>query len=474
MRIDMAAPVKKSRLKLLWLLPLVVLPLVFLILLLLARGQLTRESLVGRLEEKYNCRAEIGAVEAGLLRNPGRIEIRNLALGERDAYVRNRTRLEERKPLELSLLRADRLVLDVSLAALLRGKIAIRELSAHGVQAETTRTKDGINTLKELFSSPEESGDSEQIRTAKAGRGEDDDGNEDASLSARDLIMPASIREVRVEDAVLYVNLEKYGTRVTCENVRLQLRDIEVDPDDLSHSNRAAIAVSGSVALDKLEAGSARYGKLNVQGTGEMTPFDAATGEFLPDIRCKLDIIDGSFVDVMPMLDAIESKIGDLENYGIKVEDLNLKGDIKKESLLHLRYHDDRYTLLGDTDFPFAQYTLTLAEGSWYDADDNEHAFEPKILLSPESTEKALLKVDEFVEDKVKIVSPKDAREVITKYFMEEGRLSVKFESDGDLGDPDVSLSSELPDLSEILKGTLEKLTEDPSKLIDGLLKLFE
>ncbi|HUF61931.1 MAG TPA: hypothetical protein VMN36_07630 [Verrucomicrobiales bacterium] len=438
-------------------------------------AQLTPERLVRKVEARWNCRAEMGETALRWSWSGAELKLRDVSLGERDRWVTDGAPPGDREPMREAVLRSEELRLSVASWPLLWGRIHVRELAAKGVQADITVPKEGENSLKSLLRRPgwEEKRKERRRRPGDRKRGGDDGGTEE-NLRVEDLPFAAWLDRAAIEDASIYVHLEKYGTRLVGSDVYVDATNIRVDPKALGRENHAELKMRGTATLDSAAIGGLVYGQLKLRGEGEAVPFDAKTGELEPELRCRFDVVDGSFIDVMPMLDKVEQRIGDLADFGIELDNLALKGNLRAESVLHLSYRDDLYTLLDDSELRFEQYDLALRSGSSYDGDANSHDFRCGLRLTPESTASALARLDRFVERKLKVVKPETVRQLIEQSMIDEDRLTVAFRSQGDFGDPHVKLTSDLPDLEELLKEAARELTKDPGSLIDGIRKLFE
>ncbi len=437
--------------------------------------QLTPERLVQRVEGRWNCRAEMGEAALRWSWSGAELKLRDVALGMRDRWVSDGVDPAAREPMREAVLRAEELRLSVASWPLLWGRIHARELAAQGVQADIVVPEKGENSLKTLL---RPAGWEEKPKDRRRRPGERKSGGEDGEaeegLHVEDLPFAAWLDRAAIDDAVIYLRMEKYGTRLVGSDVFVEATDIRVNPKALGRENHASLKVRGTATLDSAETGGMVYGQLKLLGEGEAVPFDAKTGELEPELRCRFDVVAGSFIDVMPMLDKVERRIGDFEDFGIELDNLALKGNLRAESVLHVAYRDDVYTLLDDSELHFDQYDLALRSGSSYDAGANGHDFRCGLRLTPESTAGALARLDRFVERKLKVVKPETVRRLIEESLIDEGRLTVAFRSQGDLGDPEVKLTSNLPDLEDLLKDAVRELTKDPASLIDGIQKLFE
>lgn len=421
----------------------------------------TSARLVSLLEKKFNCRAAVASVHVQWLGNPSRLEIRGLELYPRDAMATDRVALENRTaPSSAPLVTAEQLKLDVAFASLLVGRIDIRELSGKGIRAVATELEGGDSDLELLFADPDEV---EELMAEESGR-EERKKRGDHDFTVDTFPLPTHCRAAFLEDFQLAIVLPRRDVRVDLEKVSLRLTDVDISRHDVRNHNHAELNLDGTVRVTNLETGQP-YGTALLRGFGDVTPFDAATRIFMPEVFFQVDLLEGSNVDAIPLLDKVASKLRKLEDYGVALGDLTLQGDLKKEALVRFRYKDEVFTLTDASRFEFADFTLSLAEGSWYDADDDQHRFETGIRSSEALTEAALARVERLVEEKLKLPA-KPFRELIGRYLLENDRLQLEFVSEGELGSPEVTMATPLPSLEEILK----ELSKNPLDLIRSFL----
>ena len=422
---------------------------------------LSPEKLVERLEQRYPCRAEIGEVTT----TPGGVSITGLVLARRDEYVAKKIPHAEREPIKDPVLRCDLLQLDANWKSLFRGNLNIRELLVDGFHADIRLTADGRNTLAELFDSDD--GDDKSKLDKKKDRSGSKDSEEDR-LHIDELPVAGTLRQFTINNANVYVHLEKYKTRLTASDFNLEISDLAT----ALKSQPADAILSGAVALDDDASGGRRYGQLNLDGSGTITLFDPNSGFLDPRITCRMNTSDGSYIDVMPVLDRIEKKIGKLDRYGINLENVDLSGNLTKPSLFHVAYQEERYQMLDTSNLNFSRYRIDLRKGSWYELDDNLHEFAWALVLDADATRSARAKALKSIGKRIPFLPSETAVDMVMQPFMVDDEMHVKFRSNGALGKPEVDFLSDLPALDKLLKN--EDSIKGAVEALKGLKSLFD
>lgn len=461
----------KQRHWLRWLLGLLVLATIsFAVLIYLASHVFfSPDTLVRKLERKRNCRASIGQVEISLFSQPASVIIHDLALAERDDFAKDRVPLSKRPPITDPRVSGKRFALSVSLMPLLFGKLNVRDFSAEGVKAVMDRPEDGDNSLEVLFDKPDKVAKKRSPGTI----GSKEDENDEDHKTIDDLRFAPNLKSGRLEDCEFVLNLIDKQTTVRCHDVVVELTDFVADPSDLVGRNSAHVDLQGKVSFDHLER-DLHYGDLNLRGVGTVIPYDRKTRQLEPELTFRIDVLDDSRIETMPLIDAIIDKVGDLERFGIRLDQFDINGDLTKEAVIAGVYKDKLFTLSETASLAFEDYHFIIHEDSWFNGDDNEHRFESDIVLTNSATERSLAGLGRFVEKKIRVMPAEGFRRLIDKHFVTDGRLGVQLVTKGDIGKPKVRFSNDLPDLDDLLKDAAEELLRDPDNLFKGLRSLFK
>ncbi len=438
-----------------------------LLLYLVANVFFEPQRLVRKLEKRLNCRAHIAQADLSLFSQPARLEIQHLALAQRDDYARQRTPLDERPPLTESEIAIEKLSLSVSFPHLLIGKLHVHELVGSGIDARMIEPEDGDHSLDRLFDKPDRTPKKDRPKDDDAASEDDEDDDSDEDDTIDRLKVPATLRSARIEDMRFVIELIEKKTRLTWSDVHLDLTDVSISPKDLENHNRATIAVNAKLAFDHRETDE-HYGQMVLQGLGLVTPVDPETRKLEPSIDFRIDVLPETYVETAPLIDAVVDRLGDLKRFGIGFDRLKIGGHLQEQTLLRATYHDHQITLQKDSTFLFQDFEVALEEGSWYETEDSHHHFMSKLTAGPALTERTLESVDRFLSRKLKFLPPQTFRRVVSKHFVEDGRVAIKLTTKGDIGRPRVHFSEKLPDID------IDSVKDSAEDLIDGLKGLFD
>lgn len=413
------------------------------------------ERLVRKLESRLNCRASIGAVDLALFEQPARLEIRDFALAHRDTHAEQATPLGDRPPITDPEITAKKLSLEVSFPHLLLGKIHVHEFVGTDVVGTLTKPAEGDHSLDRLFDKP---GRTEEERKRDRERKKDKDDDED---TIDRLKISTSLHAARLENLTFVIELEKKDTRITWNQVNLDLTEVELSPSDLENRNRAKIAVQADVVFDHLLTGK-RFGNMVLQGSGDLRPVDPVTRKIEPSLDFQLEALAGTRVETAPLIDAVVDKLGDLKKYGIRLDDVKLGGDLVQPARLRGKYHEHQFTLSEDTLVDFEDYGFALAAGSWFESEDNQHEFNTTLMAGPALTDVMMESVDRYIKRKVRFLPTDVFRKLVGDNFLKDGKFSLKLITRGDIGKPRVTFSEKLPDIDvNAIKDEAEDLLKD-------------
>lgn len=431
------------------------------------------ERLVKKLEKRLNCRAAIGRVELSLFSQPARVEIYDLALGERDRHAREGTPLEDRPPMEAPQVVAERLSLSVSFLHLVVGKLHVHELLGSGVLVKVVKPEEGDTSLERLFDDPEEvemaqaAGDEmEPADSPETDEGGDKDEEEVADTIDR-LKLPATLRRARLEEVKVVMDMVEKKTRITWDEASVELSNLAIDAADLANQNHADLALQAKVEFDHLEE-ERHYGAMVLQGSGVVRPVNLETREIEPEVQFDVAVLPGTYVETAPLRDAVIEKLGELKKYGVELRGEMLGGELKKTAQLRGRYEDHLFVLEEDAIFDFGDYHFALEADSWFESEDNFHEFHTKLTAGPAITEGLLGSIDRYLTRKVRFLPSDMVRRLVGEHFLEEGHFTLSLLTKGDIGQPVVVFSEELPELD------VKAVKDSAEDLLDSLKSIFD
>ncbi|HSI65143.1 MAG TPA: hypothetical protein VLE43_18595 [Candidatus Saccharimonadia bacterium] len=126
-------------------------------------GRLKKEALIAQMEEAWDCRVQLEGTELSLWSSPSTVKLVGLKMIPRDDEVEKP--LAERAAVkdEDVLVAAREVVLSVELMDLVRGTLKVEKLHLDGVQVKMAIDEYGDSSLDELFESPYEVDEYEEV-----------------------------------------------------------------------------------------------------------------------------------------------------------------------------------------------------------------------------------------------------------------------------------------------------------------------
>lgn len=436
-------------------------------------------ALVERLETNYNLRAEIGGSSVSLFGSGPNISLRNVKIGPRDHLADNAVPLASRPPMQNALVEVETADLDVNLAALWKGQLDIRDLSLGALRASPVRDQDNAWNTTDLTRAPSVvAGSPRTTKTDDATPPPADDdptppaatdeppilAAADEGLTAIGLPFAARADRLAIERSAIDVLLQRRDTHVRIDGLDLFIHDLDVDPANLSVANTATLAVGGLVSVTRPER-NIDYADFQISGGGPVQPFDPETGLLNPSGDLVITLGDPSTINILPTLEKLTRRAEGLRRFGLDiVDELSSTLSFTPGTEMRLRLENGRLTLTQPLPATVNRLTLTLQPGSWYEPDGNEHSF--RATLEATDTLSSRLR-QSIVEQSTRFPGNSGAiiREELEKSFFVDGEFQPVILSTGDLGDPDVELENELPDLGRILGGLLGEIGIDEESL---------
>ncbi len=445
-------------------------------------GYANPDFLVRQMEQTWNCRAQVDSIEVRLFGNTG-VELQGVALAQRDEYADKGTPLGERPRLESTELSSSKVVLEVAPGDLLKRRLNISQLIVEDLTVDTRILTDGTSTMERLFDppanpAPDKATDPE-VEVNLAETPEPAVKEEPAAIaaeleevdtvSADDLAMSLMAGIVEIRNGNLKAKLESSGSLLQIENLNLKLTDIDVDPKKLAGHNQANFIFDGNLFLDSRDAAT-RYINMAVKGSGTLNPFDVHTGNADPSWVCDLIIAKDSELNTFPILEKLQAALDKLDTEGVDLSGITLRGTLLKDAETRLVREDGRLRL--DKDLPLAlpDTDLVFLNGSWLESGSNQHQLEGVVKASEELTHKIEEKVDAYLKKKAKAIASPEVRAMILSPAMEDGRISLHFVSQGDMGNPKADIMTPFGNLSTVIEEG-KRAINDIKDALKGLFK---
>lgn len=481
------------------------------------KGQLTREAITAQMEMAWNCRADISEVKVALLSSPARLEVLGCRLAPRDAEVAKPLAQRALLPADKVEISVSRIVFEIKLQDLASRQLNVQQLLLSGVNVQEDVTKEGVSSLAVLFAKPEKEEEaliasasapssSGQTTAAsappipptpeanqpavaastpaatptgaapsssvQAGEMEkksketkldhQSEAKEEKAFEAKELGFSINVQRASLEQGEFHRVDHKALTKTDISGLSFTVSDIDVNPADLSNHNSVKLAIEGRWKQrgrigPKDNRREVTMADLILAGEGTMHPFDPATGLWNPanefTLTAKKDSVLGGY---MTLGEAAEKELKKAESYGLDLRSLPIGGPLLEDARLHIRFEQDKTTLLDDSRFSMPEFELTLQKASWLNSAEDDHAMKVRITAGPTLQEQLTGGIKKLLGDDT-------GSSVVKALANEQGRITLDLDSSGRLSKPKV-----VPDLQRLLNQVLKGFG---GGLLEGLLK---
>ena len=423
------------------------------------------DNVVRRLESEFHLRAEVTESKLSL-GFPTRLEITGLSLAARDESVEKGIPQKKRPPME-SIASIDFISMDLRTFPLLAQQFVIEEVSVERPSIEMDVFEDGTTSFDQLIKPPPKG-----KREASGGSGKTGDSADSSRVvKASELPLPTIIGSLSIEDATILAKVAKSKTTVQIHKGIVHLTDVDINPKELADHNSANLEISAWIGVDSLEKNT-RYLDLAFDGSGAVQPFDPKTGNLDPSLSAQVTVRKDSWIDTLPLLDDMEKLLHQMENFGVNLDSVRLRGDFSEDTTASFNATRRDLKMTSDFMIPVDENFIVLEEGSWLNAGKNDHDFYVTFIASERLTRRAEDEVDKFLKSKMGDGPAAPVKAALFKSVKKDDFLVLRFNSKGDLGDPQVTALTPFGDIGGLMKlpdATVDELGKQADKLLQGL-----
>jgi hypothetical protein len=438
--------------------------------------ELTKESLVQKIENATNCRAQIDDFQWSLASPPAKLRLTKLQLATRDSDSEMAKPLSQRAKLlpEAVQIMADSALLEIDWSDLLmHRRLHVGKLSIEGLFVRQEISKEGENSLATLFTKPQvtavvvENTDATPPTTAEAPTKHTDkkasqktpsaspDATEKTSAAdAARVGIAFVIDEAVLDRASFHIVNREAKTRTDINDLHLGLTQIDIDPTDLAHHNSCDVALSAKVIVEgraKIgdEIKPVRMADLSFTSTGKLQPFDAELGELIPLTTLELALPKGAILGGHMTIGDTASKDKKFremkDKFGFDISDIRIGGELQESMVVKLQSKAGRLDVLTDALFKFPEYTLAMKGGSWLDSGSDEQEMNLALTLSAPVAERIFTGAQQKVGDLSKLAS---------QVFDDgEGHTVIELIGSGKLSKPEFKLGGKAGAIQNALQG---------------------
>ncbi len=426
--------------------------------------------LVREIESTFNCRAQITEVKLNAYGAPARMELLGVAFGPRDETVEKGILPSERQPMagDVSI---DYVMLELDRMPLFQRKLVVTNLQVERPTVDLRIFEDGTNSIDTLLQPAPKGSKKPAAEAAEPKNDEEKSGTR--QFVASDIPISAIAERMTIDDLTVMATVDRSKTTVQLHRGVVILRDIDLDPNSLAEHNSAKLEFSAWLGIDSFEH-NLRYLDLSLEGNGDVQPFNVENAQLDPSLSASVTVKRDSWIDALPLLDEMEDLIKQLENYGVDLEGVRLRGDFSEDTTASFNANREELKMTTDFMVPIDENFIILEEGSWVNAGKNDHEFYVTFLGSERLTRKIESEVTKFLEKNVGELAAIPAREALMSSVKRKEFLVLRFKSSGDVGNPNVTAVTPFGDIADILNNpksdTMKTLEDTAKSLLDSLL----
>lgn len=265
-----------------------------------------------------------------------------------------------------------------------------------------------------------------------------------SKIFERDAVVKAVEENINTRFDVQDISVNIFSTTPSIElnEIKFAPRDQYAD-DQVKVKDRPEIA-SENIYLSELE--------INI----DIPHLIKTEGEIISEVI----IGKGSSLNSSEIMDQLISSLDDMSKLGIELDDffdkIVLDDDVEVKTL----FVDGKISFMKDLNLVTGDYDLTLTKESWFDLDNNEHKFNGYVMLSKNSSDKIFIQIDKLIGQKTSqatdrgySVDTKKIKDKLLADLVKDNRIVIKFISQGNIFDPEVSISN--------APGSMEQIVEE-------------
>lgn len=447
------------------------------------KSRFERDSIVEKMEAQWNCRVGLDSTSISLFSFPAKVELQGLKLSMRDEEVgkplMQRVVLDEKNV----LIAANHVILAVELEDIIRGRLSVMNLQITDLMAKAEVDEKGVSTLQALFKSPSKMAspvvgvDTRQAdqtvgvgSTQATGIGVDEISKKktehetqekNTPFKAEDMRVSLTVQDAGVKNARVEITSRKNGMRITLENVRFELKGIDVIPSDLANHNRCGFYFEGGIRVEEQNQ-KAQIANFNLVGSGSLRPFDVNTGELSPDLNLEVTVKKGGLIGGTLLVQQLDKKdLKKLKDYGLELGDIALGGVLQEDANTQVHHVRGKLYIKKDTRLVFPQYEITLLEKSWFNAQQDAHLARARLVVNQDLSSRLLGGAKTSLSAKYGESLASVGMGVLGATLMDDQkRITMPFKSKGSLSKPEVDMDTLLNDAKDLIKDAGKSLLQ--------------
>ncbi len=417
---------------------------------------LDEEKLVELIEENLNARAQVDSVELSIFQFPAEVHLKGLTLYPRDGAKQGHQ----------PSIATENCTLAVEVMPLFSRRLDLLSIDIDGGAINFVLAEDGSDNLLPLFNSPDEADSAETTDDSAGSQGTELTETSETEVNVDELGWGVGIREITLKNIQLHTRILSADLRVECPNLQLQAKDIELDPRQLSTSNRASLSFQGNFSVNSNTTPVIHYGEAHLDATSVTRIFDPANGDLDPDVELSVMLGEDSYLSTrIPTIEGWWEKLRIVNQIGVKIGQLPEKATFDQHPI-SLHYHRDVVTLRKQVNLDLADWQLALMPPSVCNIASTDHQIQAELRTSQIHGTMVSDLVEKFIDSSPKLIRDILRQELLDNWFR-DGRLIVKVNSEGTFDDPDLGVESQLPDADSLLDKAKDKAGDLLKSLFD-------
>ena len=418
--------------------------------------------IVAQLEAGMNSRLEIKKLNIGLFSAVSTISLEGVKLGVRDDYANQGVPQKDRKPMEKAIIEAGSISLALRFGPLLNRKLVVDELVLDQANLNLAIYASGGNNLNALFKTPRLVGGKRNPALDKKPEPEEEvKPGDEKPFTAADLPIAGNLKKVGLTNSNASVFLQSSGDLIQVADLTLLLTDIDINGQDLKNHNSAHLNLDTVVHI--MNRKKQKKLDLILTSDGTIVPFDTKTGKINPGIVYELIAHKGSKLYSFAVMDKLAGSLPILKDIGLRMDGLSKAATLLNDVIIKISYKRSLIRILNQPTFKTKNYDLAVNKGGWIRLGNGTHNLTAKVISSKAEARAGLAHIDKEIQKIVK-GDAANARAIRDKLFgalVKNDRVFLNFNSKSLLANPNVTLLSNIPAISELVTGSVKAAIEN-------------
>ncbi|MDB9741299.1 AsmA family protein [Akkermansiaceae bacterium] len=451
---------------------------------LLVSHFLSRDFIVAEIEKEIPARVEIRDIDISIFKPSAKISLRGVSVSSPDSLVTDKVKHDDRPKMVNPQLKIENTQLEVSLMDLLSKKLVVKSILIDEMYADVTVHKNGSTSLEQLFIKPDPTKKNPKTTKTTANPKSNPKSKiapqpspskaENKPTTSSTTSLEGSLQDFEIRNAQLNVVLASAALKLKATSLDLKLIDgVDFSLEELVKVSSTAFETNGDFELYSRDEKS-HYGKVMLSGNVVGEFLNPANAQFQPECTLVVELMDGSYLHQIPVLDKLVSRFVKSTNIPIigKYMENNWEKDyvFGKGQELRLQVQNTRYTLLAPLKLQADGWVIQVNKGSWLNSANSQHVFGYKIIAN-RSTSELIQKGMNGVIKNIPERYVQKTNTKIQKLFNEKGRFFVSLRTTGDIAKPVVEELTKIPTKEDFTQQIKDGLQNKLKKEIDRELE---